>query len=179
MSEWQPIWASSATIVICQSATVKDVFVRLKEEAIVPKKERRERDDRKRDTRGRRRREKPQTIQSHSIFEQGPADSLRKIGAQAFAQVSLISPEADMSLLWSCSAGWQGAPHVSDSSAVPEVKLLKKERKEPKEDPDEIICKLQRDDVTIYHPHLLKSSCSRMLGHSCRCSYHMALGTWH
>lgn len=42
-----------------------------------PKKERREREDRQRE---RRRREKPQTIQSHSIFEQGPADTYRKLG---------------------------------------------------------------------------------------------------
>lgn len=143
------------------SAAIKDVFVRLKDEVLVPKKERRERDERRRDTRGRRRREKPQTIQSHSIFEQGPADSVRKTGAQMFAQVCLISLETvDMSPLLSASTGWQGAPHVQDSSLFPEVNLVKKERKETKEDQDEIICKLQRDDVTIYHPHLLlKSSC--------------------
>lgn len=143
------------------SVCLKDVFVRLKEEVIVPKKERRERDERKRDTRGRRRREKPQTIQSHSIFEQGPADSVRKIGAQMFAQVYLISLKTvDVSLLLSVSIGWQGTPHVPDSSIVPEVNLVNKERKEVKEDQDEIICKLQRDDVTIYNPHLLlKSSC--------------------
>lgn len=147
------IQVSSATIVICQFAAIKDVFVRLKEEVIVPKKDRRERDERKRDTRGRRRREKPQTIQSHSIFEQGPADSVHKIGAQMFAQVYLISLKTvDMSLLLSVSTGWQGTPHVPDSSVVPEVNLVKKERKETKEDQDEIICKLQRDDVIIYDP---------------------------
>lgn len=139
-----------------QSAAIKNVFVRLKEEVIVPKKERRERDERKRDTRGRRRREKPQTIQSHSIFEQGPAESVRKIGAQMFAQVHLISLKTiDMSLLFSVSTGWQCTPHVPDPSVVPEVNLVKKERKETKEVQDEIICKLQRDDVTMCRPHLL------------------------
>lgn len=56
-------------------------FPRLKEEVhVAPKKERRERDERRRENRGRRR-ERPQTIQSHSIFEQGPADTVRKTGA--------------------------------------------------------------------------------------------------
>uniref|UniRef100_A0A3B5A0W5 DNA-directed RNA polymerase III subunit RPC4-like n=1 Tax=Stegastes partitus TaxID=144197 RepID=A0A3B5A0W5_9TELE len=41
----------------------------------------RHRDERRRENR-RRRKEKPQTIQSHSIFEQGPADTVRKTGAQ-------------------------------------------------------------------------------------------------
>uniref|UniRef100_A0A673FNV7 Zgc:171971 n=1 Tax=Sinocyclocheilus rhinocerous TaxID=307959 RepID=A0A673FNV7_9TELE len=52
-----------------------------KETRIAPKKERREREDRQRE---RRRREKPQTIQSHSIFEQGPADTYRKLGKAYF-----------------------------------------------------------------------------------------------
>uniref|UniRef100_A0A8B9H4Z2 Zgc:171971 n=1 Tax=Astyanax mexicanus TaxID=7994 RepID=A0A8B9H4Z2_ASTMX len=47
------------------------------EDHTAPKKERREREDRQRE---RKRRERPQTIQSHSIFEQGPADTIRKIG---------------------------------------------------------------------------------------------------
>uniref|UniRef100_A0A3Q0R405 Zgc:171971 n=1 Tax=Amphilophus citrinellus TaxID=61819 RepID=A0A3Q0R405_AMPCI len=54
----------------------------LKEEVhMAPKKERRDRNERRRENRGRRK-ERPQTIQSHSIFEQGPADSVRKTGAQ-------------------------------------------------------------------------------------------------
>lgn len=57
-------------------------FPRLKEEVhVAPKKERRERDGRRRENRGGRRRERPQTIQSHSIFEQGPADTVHKTGA--------------------------------------------------------------------------------------------------
>lgn len=55
---------------------------RLKEEIHVAlKKERRDRNERRRESRGRRK-ERPQTIQSHSIFEQGPADSVRKTGAR-------------------------------------------------------------------------------------------------
>uniref|UniRef100_A0A672H666 Uncharacterized protein n=1 Tax=Salarias fasciatus TaxID=181472 RepID=A0A672H666_SALFA len=44
-----------------------------------PRKDRRERDERRREGRGRRK-DRPQTIQSHSIFEQGPADSGRRAG---------------------------------------------------------------------------------------------------
>lgn len=56
-------------------------FSRLKAEAhVAPKKDRRDREDRHRENRGKRR-ERPQTIQSHSIFEQGPADTItRKSG---------------------------------------------------------------------------------------------------
>lgn len=58
-------------------------FPRLKERInLTPKIEKRERVERKgvRENRGKRR-ERPQTIQSHSIFEQGPADTLFKTGA--------------------------------------------------------------------------------------------------
>ncbi|KAG8008884.1 DNA-directed RNA polymerase III subunit RPC4 [Nibea albiflora] len=85
-----------------------------------PKKERRERDERRRENRGRRR-ERPQTIQSHSIFEQGPADTIHK-------------------------TGWRGATDLHDSTTSPVCKLVKKEKKESKQDEDEILCKLQRDD---------------------------------
>ncbi|XP_068439929.1 DNA-directed RNA polymerase III subunit RPC4 [Clinocottus analis] len=85
---------------------------------VAPKKERRQRDERRRENRGKRR-ERPPTIQSHSIFEQGPADTVRK-------------------------AGWRGATDLQDSTASPVCKLVKKERKE--EDEDEILNKLQRDD---------------------------------
>lgn len=64
---------------------------RLKEEVLVaPKKERREREERRRENRGRRR-EKPQTIQSHSIFEQGPADTIRKTGEHLASVILIIS----------------------------------------------------------------------------------------
>ncbi|XP_042363187.1 DNA-directed RNA polymerase III subunit RPC4 isoform X2 [Plectropomus leopardus] len=93
----------------------------LKEEIrVAPKKERRERDERKRENRGKRR-ERPQTIQSHSIFEQGPADTLRK-------------------------SGWRGATDPHDSSTSPVCKVVKKERTDSEEDEDEILSKLQRDD---------------------------------
>uniref|UniRef100_A0A3Q3CBA7 DNA-directed RNA polymerase III subunit RPC4-like n=1 Tax=Haplochromis burtoni TaxID=8153 RepID=A0A3Q3CBA7_HAPBU len=59
----------------------------LKEEIhVAPKKERRDRNERRRESRGRRK-ERPQTIQSHSIFEQGPADSVRKTGESATSPV--------------------------------------------------------------------------------------------
>ncbi|XP_033467587.1 DNA-directed RNA polymerase III subunit RPC4 isoform X1 [Epinephelus lanceolatus] len=93
----------------------------LKEEIhVAPKKERRERDERRRENRGRRR-ERPQTIQSHSIFEQGPADTVRK-------------------------TGWRSATDLHDSATSPVCKLVKKERKDSEEDEDEILSKLQRDD---------------------------------
>ncbi|KAM9837229.1 DNA-directed RNA polymerase III subunit RPC4 [Aulostomus maculatus] len=84
-----------------------------------PRKERRKREE-KRENRGRKR-EKPQTIQSHSIFEQGPADTVRK-------------------------AGWCGAAHLSDPTSSPVCKFVKKERKDSEEDEDELLRKLQRDD---------------------------------
>ncbi|XP_031729775.1 DNA-directed RNA polymerase III subunit RPC4 isoform X3 [Anarrhichthys ocellatus] len=93
----------------------------LKEEIhSAPKKERRQREERRRENRGRRR-ERPQTIQSHSIFEQGPADTVRK-------------------------TGWRGATDLQDSTTSPVCKLVKKERKDSEEEDDEILNKLQRDD---------------------------------
>ncbi|KAM3591884.1 uncharacterized protein V6R79_008986 [Siganus canaliculatus] len=93
----------------------------LKEDVhVAPKKERRERDERKRESRGRRR-ERPQTIQSHSIFEQGPVDTLRK-------------------------TAWRGVPGLHDSTSSPVCKLVKKERTVSEEDEEEILSKLQRDD---------------------------------
>ncbi|XP_019902583.1 DNA-directed RNA polymerase III subunit RPC4 [Esox lucius] len=92
----------------------------LKEEAHVAPKERKEREERHRESRGKRR-ERPQTIQSHSIFEQGPADTIRKPG------------------------GWRGTD-LSDSGSSPLAKCVKKERHASEEDEDEILQKLQRDD---------------------------------
>ncbi|TRY58160.1 hypothetical protein DNTS_014194 [Danionella cerebrum] len=83
----------------------------------VPKKERREREDRQRE---RRRRQKPQTIQSHSIFEQGPADSYRKLGN------------------WSSST-------LMDCDPALFAKCIKKEKNKA-EDDDTILQKLTRDD---------------------------------
>ncbi|KAM6964058.1 DNA-directed RNA polymerase III subunit RPC4 [Tautogolabrus adspersus] len=101
--------------------TVRKSKDELKEEVRAPpKKERRERDERRRENRGRRR-ERPPTIQSHSIFEQGPADTIRK-------------------------TGWRGAADPCDSTSSPVCKLVKKERTESEDDDDEILSKLQRDD---------------------------------
>ncbi|XP_061612869.1 DNA-directed RNA polymerase III subunit RPC4-like isoform X2 [Phyllopteryx taeniolatus] len=95
----------------------KDEF---KEEIqVTPRRERKQRDDRRRESRGRRK-EKPQTIQSHSIFEQGPADTLRK-------------------------TGWVAAPKVGDATAPPKCGPVKQERNDSDDD-DELLRKLQRDD---------------------------------
>jgi len=60
---------------------------RLKEEIhVAPKRERRQR--RRRANRGGRR-ERPPTIQSHSIFEQGPADSVRRAGEASFFSLEI------------------------------------------------------------------------------------------
>ncbi|XP_016890275.1 DNA-directed RNA polymerase III subunit RPC4 isoform X2 [Cynoglossus semilaevis] len=95
----------------------------------VTSKKERKRDERRgaRENRGRRR-EKPQTIQSHSIFEQGPADII-------------------------CKTGLRGAAELRDSSTSPVYKVVKKERKRSEEDEDEILNKLQRDDF-IDDPNL-------------------------
>ncbi|XP_049320727.1 DNA-directed RNA polymerase III subunit RPC4 [Astyanax mexicanus] len=91
----------------------------LKEEAhTAPKKERREREDRQRE---RKRRERPQTIQSHSIFEQGPADTIRKIGS------------------------W-GSTSLSDCDPALVTKCIKKEKNVSEDGEAEILQKLQRDD---------------------------------
>ncbi|XP_041938066.1 DNA-directed RNA polymerase III subunit RPC4 [Alosa sapidissima] len=82
-----------------------------------PKKEKRE--DRQRESR--RRRERPQVIQSHSIFEQGPADTIRKTGS------------------------W-GNTDLSDCGPSLVTKCVKKEKKVTQEDESEILQKLQRDD---------------------------------
>ncbi|XP_073685048.1 DNA-directed RNA polymerase III subunit RPC4 [Garra rufa] len=83
-----------------------------------PKKERREREDRQRE---RRRREKPQVIQSHSIFEQGPADTYRKLG------------------------NWSGS-NLNDCDPALVTKCIKKEKNNTEDDDNEILQKLQRDD---------------------------------
>ncbi|XP_028991113.1 DNA-directed RNA polymerase III subunit RPC4 isoform X2 [Betta splendens] len=93
----------------------------LKEEIhVAPKKERRAREERRRENRGRRK-ARPQTIQSHSIFEQGPADTAHR-------------------------TGWRGAADLHDAAASSSCRLVKKERKRSEEDEDEILTKLQRDD---------------------------------
>ncbi|XP_061562466.1 LOW QUALITY PROTEIN: DNA-directed RNA polymerase III subunit RPC4 [Phycodurus eques] len=84
-----------------------------------PRRERKQRDDRRRESRGGRK-GKPRTIQSHSIFEQGPADALRKTGRAA-------------------------APRACDATAPPKRGPVKKERKDS-DGEDELLRKLRRDD---------------------------------
>nr|XP_061807813.1 DNA-directed RNA polymerase III subunit RPC4-like [Nerophis lumbriciformis] len=86
---------------------------------VTPKRERKQRQDRRSANRGRRK-EKPQTIQCHSIFEQGPADSLRK-------------------------TGWVATADVCDTTSPPKFQPVKKEHLDS-DDEDEILQKLQRDD---------------------------------
>ncbi|KAI1886912.1 hypothetical protein AGOR_G00200660 [Albula goreensis] len=85
-----------------------------------PKREKREKEERHRDSRGRRR-ERPQTIQSHSIFEQGPADTFRKIGS------------------------WDNTEQ-SEYGHSPVLKCIKKEKHSAEDDENEILQRLQRDD---------------------------------
>ncbi|XP_070981010.1 DNA-directed RNA polymerase III subunit RPC4-like [Oncorhynchus clarkii lewisi] len=90
----------------------------LKEEAhVAPKKERRVREERHRERRER----PPQIIQSHSIFEQGPADTVKKPG------------------------GWRGTD-LTDSRSSPVAKCFKKERRASEENDNDMLHKLQRDD---------------------------------
>ncbi|XP_061667176.1 DNA-directed RNA polymerase III subunit RPC4-like isoform X2 [Syngnathoides biaculeatus] len=93
---------------------------------VMPKRERKKRDNRRRENRGRRK-EKPQTIQSHSIFEQGPADTLQK-------------------------TGWLAAPKVCEATTSPKCNPVKEEWK-VSDDEDELLRKLQRDDF-ICDPNL-------------------------
>ncbi|XP_055791974.1 DNA-directed RNA polymerase III subunit RPC4 isoform X2 [Salvelinus fontinalis] len=94
----------------------------LKEEAHVPpKKDRRVREERHRERRVERRERPHQTIQSHSIFEQGPADTVKKPG------------------------GWRGTD-LGDSRSSPVAKCFKKERRASEENDDDMLHKLQRDD---------------------------------
>ncbi|XP_064792391.1 LOW QUALITY PROTEIN: DNA-directed RNA polymerase III subunit RPC4 [Oncorhynchus masou masou] len=90
----------------------------LKEEAhVAPKKDRRVREERHRERRER----PPQIIQSHSIFEQGPADTVKKPG------------------------GWRGTD-LTDSRSSPVAKCFKKERRASEENDNDMLHKLQRDD---------------------------------
>ncbi|XP_071250926.1 DNA-directed RNA polymerase III subunit RPC4 isoform X1 [Salvelinus alpinus] len=94
----------------------------LKEEAhVAPKKDRRVREERHRERRVERRERPHQTIQSHSIFEQGPADTVKKPG------------------------GWRGTD-LGDSRSSPVAKCFKKERRASEENDDDMLHKLQRDD---------------------------------
>ncbi|KAL4640103.1 DNA-directed RNA polymerase III subunit RPC4-like [Arapaima gigas] len=101
--------------------SVRKIKDELKEEShTAPKKEKREREERSKEGRGRRR-ERPQTIQSHSIFEQGPADTIRKTGS------------------------W-GRTEQSECGLSPVLKSIKKEKLFSEDDDNEILQKLQRDD---------------------------------
>ncbi|KAM4525643.1 DNA-directed RNA polymerase III subunit RPC4 isoform 2-T3 [Odontesthes bonariensis] len=93
----------------------------LKEEIqVAPKKERKERDERRRENRVRRK-ERPKTIQSHSIFEQGPAVSELR-------------------------AGWHGATGLCSSTSSPVCKPVEEDGKVLEKDEDHLLSKLQRDD---------------------------------
>ncbi|XP_068161563.1 DNA-directed RNA polymerase III subunit RPC4-like isoform X2 [Antennarius striatus] len=91
----------------------------MKEEVQGPPKDRRERGERRQEKRMRR--ERLQTIQSHSIFEQGPADASRHTG-------------------WCDPTDWL----YSNPPSV--CKPMKTEQRESEDAEDEILHRLQRDD---------------------------------
>eukprot|EP00062_Callorhinchus_milii_P025055 gi/632985619/ref/XP_007909784.1/ PREDICTED: LOW QUALITY PROTEIN: DNA-directed RNA polymerase III subunit RPC4 [Callorhinchus milii] len=91
------------------------------------RKEKKDRErDRQRDGRGRGR-GRPETIQSHSIFEQGPAETMVK------------------------KAGWSSTVEPHDFGPSPIINI-KKEKRETAEETKEILRRLDRDDVSQYDP---------------------------
>ncbi|KAM4525862.1 DNA-directed RNA polymerase III subunit RPC4 isoform 1-T1 [Fundulus diaphanus] len=98
---------------------------------VAPKKEKRERDGKRKESRGGRK-ARPQTIQSHSIFEHCPDVSNYKTGRY-------------------CARGL----HNSSTSSV--CQLVKNEGKKSRQDEDHLLHKLQRDDF-IVDPELRNDS---------------------
>uniref|UniRef100_UPI00398F7F27 DNA-directed RNA polymerase III subunit RPC4 n=1 Tax=Pristiophorus japonicus TaxID=55135 RepID=UPI00398F7F27 len=92
-----------------------------KEDDASQRKEKKERDrDRQRDARGRGR-GRPETIQSHSIFEQGPAEMMKK------------------------RAGWDSSVDMKEFGTSPIINI-KKEKRESEEETKQILRMLDRDD---------------------------------
>ncbi|XP_060712527.1 DNA-directed RNA polymerase III subunit RPC4 [Hemiscyllium ocellatum] len=92
-----------------------------KEDDASQRKEKKERDkDRQRETRGRGR-GRPETIQSHSIFEQGPAEMMKK------------------------RAGWDSSMDMKEFGTSPIINI-KKEKRESEEETKQILRMLDRDD---------------------------------
>ncbi|XP_014858115.1 PREDICTED: DNA-directed RNA polymerase III subunit RPC4-like isoform X1 [Poecilia mexicana] len=93
------------------------------ENPVAPKKEKRERDAKRKESRGGRK-ARPQVIQSHSIFEQCPGVSNYRTGRH-------------------------GARGLQSSSTSPVCRPVKKEGKNSTEDEDHLLSKLQRDDFIV------------------------------
>ncbi|XP_014329060.1 DNA-directed RNA polymerase III subunit RPC4-like isoform X1 [Xiphophorus maculatus] len=93
------------------------------ENPVAPKKEKRERDAKRKESRGGRK-ARPQVIQSHSIFEQCPGVSHYRTGRH-------------------------GARGLQSSSTSPVCRPVKKEGKNSTEDEDHLLSKLQRDDFIV------------------------------
>lgn len=92
-----------------------------KEVDATQRKEKKERErDRQRDGRGRGR-GRPETIQSHSIFEQGPAEMMKK------------------------RAGWDSSVDMKEFGTSPIINI-KKEKRESEEETKQILRMLDRDD---------------------------------
>ncbi|XP_072917632.1 DNA-directed RNA polymerase III subunit RPC4 [Hemitrygon akajei] len=92
-----------------------------KEDDASQRKEKKERErDRQRDGRGRGR-GRPETIQSHSIFEQGPAEMMKK------------------------RAGWDSSMDMKEFGTSPIINI-KKEKRESEEETKQILRMLDRDD---------------------------------
>lgn len=101
------------------------------EAPVAPKKEKRTRDGKRKESRGGRK-TKPQIIQSHSIFEQCPGVSNYRTGRHA-------------------------ATGLQSSTTSPVCRLVTKEGKTLKEDEDHLLSKLQRDDF-VEDPELRNDS---------------------
>ncbi|XP_054877216.1 DNA-directed RNA polymerase III subunit RPC4-like isoform X2 [Poeciliopsis prolifica] len=93
------------------------------ENPAAPKKEKRERDAKRKESRGGRK-ARPQVIQSHSIFEQCPGVSNYRTGRH-------------------------GARGLQSSSTSPVCRPVKKEGRNSMEDEDHLLSKLQRDDFIV------------------------------
>lgn len=133
-------------------------FPRLQaENPVAPKKEKRERDAKRKESRGGRK-ARPQVIQSHSIFEQCPGVSNYRTGGPPLSSLSLSCRsqwhmstfgldelQVDVVLL---PPGRHGARGLQSSSTSPVCRPVKKEGKNSTEDEDHLLSKLQRDDVS-------------------------------
>ncbi|NWW72627.1 RPC4 polymerase, partial [Climacteris rufus] len=116
-------------------------------EDVSVKKEKKER-ERQRDGHGRGR-GRPEVIQSHSIFEQGPAEMMKKKGNGSFLPFFLggVLPSwGDPGLLLSLPAGsWDKTVDMSDFGPS-HIINIKKEKRETDEETKQILRMLQKDD---------------------------------
>lgn len=110
------------------------------------KKEKKER-ERQRDGHGRGR-GRPEVIQSHSIFEQGPAEMMKKKGKGGFP-LGFFWGKRSLGVTLCCpSAGsWDKTVDMSDFGPS-HIINIKKEKRETDEETKQILRMLQKDDVS-------------------------------